>query len=115
MTIECPVGDHQAQACTELILNTLIFGMDPQLAVEVPRFATDSVVDSFYPHVYFPCRLSLETGISEDISKELELKGHKIDRAVSCGMGATVSLKDPNSGSLSTGADPRRACYAIGL
>ena len=115
MTIGCPGGDHQAQACTELILNTLIFGMDPQLAVEVPRFATDSVVDSFYPHVYFPGRLSLETGISEDISKELELKGHKIDRAVSCGMGATVSLKDPNSGSLSTGADPRRACYAIGL
>ena len=115
MTIGCPGGDHQAQACTQLILNTLVFGMDPQLAVEAPRFATDSIVDSFYPHVYFPGRLSVEIGISDEVCAELESKGHKIDRAVSCGMGATVSVKDPNSGSLSTGADPRRACYAIGL
>ena len=41
--------------------------------------------------------------------------GHKIARAVDCGMGATVSVRDSETGYLSTGADPRRACYAIAL
>ena len=115
MTIGCPGGDHQAQANAQLILNTLVFDMNPQEAVEVPRFATESVPDSFYPHVYYPNRVSLEDGIPESIADELRSKGHgEIVRAATCGMGGIVSYRNPDTGVMSTGGDPRRACYAIG-
>ena len=115
MTIGCPGGDNQAQADVQLVLNTLVFGMDPQQAIEAPRFASQSVVNSFYPHTYLPGRLDLEEGIPESTADALRARGHDIARAVNCGMGATVSVRDPKTGHLSTGGDPRRACYAMGL
>lgn len=115
MTIGCPGGDNQAQANVQIILNTLIFGMDPQLAVEAPRFATQSVENSFFPHNYLPGRLDLEDGIAQSTADALSGRGHDIGRAANCGLGATVSVRDPKTGNLSTGADPRRACYAMGV
>ena len=115
MTVGCPGGDNQAQANIQLMLNVLVFGMDPQQAVEAPRFSTMSNVNSFYPHVYHPGRSDLEQAIPETTAEELRALGHQIARAVDCGMGATVSVRDPETGHLSTGADPRRACYAIAL
>ena len=115
MTIGCPGGDNQAQANVQLVLNTLIFGMDPQLAVEAPRFATANVANSFFPHTYLPGVLELESGIPESTADALAARGHKVTRSANCGLGATVSVKDTKTGNLSTGADPRRACYALGL
>ncbi len=115
MTVGCPGGDNQTQANVQLMLNVILFGMDPQQAVEAPRFATQSNVNSFYPHVYHPGRLDLEQAIPETTAEILRAMGHKIARVVDCGMGATVSVRDSETGYLSTGADPRRACYAIAL
>ena len=114
MTIGCPGGDKQAQANVQLLLNVLLFGMDPQQAVEAPRFASESVTNSFYPHVYYPGRLDLEERIPESTAEKLRSLGHRIERVTDCGMGATVARRDPHTGVLSTGADPRRACYALG-
>ena len=115
MTVGCPGGDNQVQGNLQLILNSLVFGMDPQQAVEAPRFATASNVNSFYPHVYFPGQLDLEDGIPEHTADALRALGHRIHRTANCGLGATVSVRDPDNGSMCTGADPRRACYALGL
>jgi gamma-glutamyltranspeptidase/glutathione hydrolase len=115
MTIGCPGGDHQAQANLQLVLNTLLWGMNPQESVEAPRFATESVRNSFYPHTYFPNRVSLEQDIGDHVADALQALGHgEIMRVATCGMGATVSRRDPDNGVLSSSADPRRACYAIG-
>ena len=115
MTVGCPGGDHQVQANVQLMLNTLVFGMDPQQAVEAPRFATASNVNSFYPHVYYPGQLDLEAGIPESTADALRALGHKIETVANCGLGATVSVRDEANASLSTGADPRRACYALAM
>ena len=115
MTVGCPGGDNQAQANVQLMLNVILFGMDPQQAVEAPRFATQSNVNSFYPHVYHPGRLDLEQAIPETTAEVLRSMGHRVARVVDCGMGATVSARDPETGYLSTGADPRRACYALAV
>ncbi|MCH8988946.1 MAG: gamma-glutamyltransferase [Chloroflexi bacterium] len=115
MTIGCPGGDNQAQADVQLMLNVLVFGMDPQQAIEAPRFASQSVVNSFYPHTYLPGRLDLEPGVPKSTAEALRARGHDIDRAANCGLGATVSVRDPKTGHLSTGGDPRRTCYAMGL
>ena len=115
MTVGCPGGDNQVQGNLQLILNSLVFGMDPQQAVESPRFATSSNVNSFYPHEYFPGQLDLEAEIPERTADALMVFGHRIRRTANCGLGATVSVRDPETRSLSTGADPRRACYALAL
>ncbi len=114
MTIGCPGGDDQAQANLQIFLNSVVFGMDPQQSVEAPRFATENFPNSFYPHVYHPGRLNLEEGIPLTTAQALHAMGHDVQRAVNCGMGATISTRNPETGTLSTGGDPRRACYAMG-
>ena len=114
MTFGCPGGDNQAQANLQLMLNVMVFGMNPQEAVEAPRFSSQNVVNSFYPHVYEPGRLDLEEGIAESTARELASLGHRIERVANCGLGATVNRRDPETGVLSSSGDPRRACYALG-
>ena len=114
MTVGCPGGDHQVQANVQLILNTLMFGMNPQEAIEAPRFATQSVTNSFYPHEYYPGRLQVEESFPADTVSALEAMGHEVARSVTCGLGATVARRDPETGAMSSGGDPRRASYAIG-
>ncbi len=114
-TVGCPGGDAQAQANLQLVLNTILWGMNPQEASEVPRFSSLSVPNSFYPHTYLPGQLSLENGLSAEVRKGLINKGHKVVYSATCGMGATVAIRSPETGVLATGADPRRACYALGL
>ena len=113
MTIGCPGGDNQAQADLQLILNVLLFGMNPQQAVEAPRFATQTLINSFYPRVYAPGQLNVEPGIPEPTRAELRALGHLVSEVGACGTGAVVTHRDPQSGVLSAGADPRRPTYAL--
>ena len=112
-TVGCPGGDDQAQADLQILLNLLVFRMNPQQAVEAPRFATETVVDSFWPHPYRPGVLSVEPGIPDATRAELTRLGHTIEVVGACGIGAVVTRRDPASGVLSAGADPRRATYAL--
>ncbi len=114
-TIGCPGGDAQAQANLQLVLNTLLWGMNPQEAVESPRFSSLSAPNSFYPHTYLPNQLSMEDGFPEGVAEGLTGKGHQIVHAATCGMGAAVAIRNPENGVLAASADPRRASYAIGL
>ena len=113
MTVGCPGGDHQAQANLQLILNSLLWGMNPQAAVEAPRFASNNVVNSFYPHSYYPAQLAVEAAIPQHTRDELAAMGHQIVTADGAGVGATISTRNPDNGVLATSADPRRACYAL--
>ena len=113
MTFGCPGGDDQAQANLQLMLNVLVFGMDPQQAVEAPRFSTQSMPNSFYPRVYHPGVLNLESGFSDATLAALAAMGHKINRVGACGIGAVITQRDPDTGILAAGADPRRPTYAI--
>ena len=113
MTIGCPGGDDQAQADLQLVLNVLVFGMNPQQAVEAPRFSTQTLVNSFYPRVYRPGQLNVEAGIPEHVRAELQGLGHAVTETGACGVGAVVTHRDPATGVLSAGADPRRPTYAL--
>lgn len=113
MTFGCPGGDDQAQANLQMMLNVMVFGMDAQQAVEAPRFATQSVTNSFYPRAYYPGLLNLEPGFPESVAQELMALGHRISRVGACGIGAVITQRDPHSGALAAGADPRRPTYAL--
>jgi gamma-glutamyltranspeptidase / glutathione hydrolase len=113
MTVGCPGGDDQSQADLQLVLNLLVFGMNPQQAVEAPRFATQTLVNSFYPRVYRPGQLNVEPGIPEPTRAALRTLGHTVGETGACGIGAVVTRRDPETGVLSAGADPRRPTYAL--
>jgi gamma-glutamyltranspeptidase / glutathione hydrolase len=112
-TVGCPGGDDQAQADLQIVLNLLVFGMNPQRAVEAPRFSTQTLVNSFYPRVYSPGQLNVEPGIPERTRAELRALGHTVGEIGACGIGAVVTRRDPATGALSAGADPRRPTYAL--
>ncbi len=117
MAFGTPGGDVQAQAMLQAFLNIVLFGMDPQEAVEAPRFASYSFPDSFEPHAYHPGRLNIEGRISQETGAALAALGHKVHwwpqwvwraGAVCC------IVADPITGVLHGGADPRRQSYAVG-
>ncbi len=112
-TVGCPGGDDQAQADLQILLNLLVFGMNPQQAVEAPRFSTQTLVNSFYPRAYKPGVLNVEPGIPAATQAALAALGHTINETGACGIGAVVTRRDPATGVLSAGADPRRPTYAL--
>ena len=112
-TVGCPGGDDQAQANLQIVLNLLVWGMNPQQAVEGPRFSTQTLVNSFWPRVYRPGQLNVEAGIPERTRGELRALGHAVSEIGACGVGAVVTSRDPATGVLSAGADPRRPTYAL--
>ena len=113
MTVGCPGGDDQAQANLQIMLNLLVFAMDPQQAVEAPRFSTQTLVNSFYPRAYKPGQLNVEPAIADSTRAELTALGHTVAEIGACGIGAVVTRRDPDGGVLAAGADPRRPTYAL--
>jgi gamma-glutamyltranspeptidase/glutathione hydrolase len=101
----------------QVFLNVALWGMDPQVAVEAPRFASYSFPDSFEPHDYFPRRLQIESRISEEVCAGLESLGHDViewpDWTWRVGAVCTI-VDDVRTGIMVGGADPRRPAYAIG-
>src|SRR5260370_20463605 len=53
MVLSTPGGDNQDQALLQVLLNVIEFGMNPQEAVEAPRFDTQHYVSSFDNHEFF--------------------------------------------------------------
>ena len=117
LPIGTPGGDVQAQAMAQVLLNILLFDMDPQDAVEHPRMATYSFPDSFEPHDYFPGRLCLESRIDRATGDDLAERGHRVawwpERIWRAGAVCTIHA-DLKTGIKTAGADPRRPGYALG-
>ena len=117
MPFGTPGGDVQPQAMLQVFLNINVFGLDAQSAVEAPRFAGYSFPGSFEPHEYFPGRLYLEGRIPRSAGDDLVRLGHEIhwwdDWTWLAGAPCTI-YRDPRTGVLSGGADPRRPAYALG-
>ena len=117
MPFGTPGGDAQCTAMVQMFLNIVEFGMNPQAAIERPRFVPWNFPNSFWPHTYLPGRLNVEGRISGDTTAELSSRGHQLqvmeDWSQSAG-GLSGILVDQVSGVLKAGADPRRDTYAIG-
>lgn len=112
-----PGGDVQSQAMLQTLLNIVLFGMDPQDAVEHPRIATYSFPDSFEPHAYHPGRLCLESRIARETGDALAARGHLVtwwpERIWRAGAICAIHA-DLETRIMTAGADPRRPGYALG-
>ena len=117
MALGTPGGDVQAQALLQVLVNMAVFGMNPQQAVEAPRFASYSFPDSFEPHSYSPGLLYVEDRVPKAVRDGLAARGHDVadwPNFVWRAGAVCVQHADRSTGVISAGADPRRPCYAVG-
>jgi gamma-glutamyltranspeptidase/glutathione hydrolase len=112
-----PGEDVQTQANLQVFFNVVHFGLEPQPAVEAPRFRSLHGPAPHFPQEMLPGQVRAEPRIAPESIKMLETMGHKIktepDWAEPSG-GMVIIVRDDKTGVLTAGADPRRECYAIG-
>jgi gamma-glutamyltranspeptidase/glutathione hydrolase len=115
MVLSTPGGDNQDQALIQVLLNIVEFGMNPQEAVEAPRFDTQHFISSFDDHAFLPGSLNVESRVGLKTIQELGQLGHKVKVQSEWGTASspTVILYDPRTGVAAAGADPRRGRYAV--
>ena len=115
MVLSTPGGDNQDQALLQVLLNIIEFGMNPQEAVEAPRFDTQHYISSFDDHEFLPGSLNIESRVDEKTIENLKARGHKVKVQTAFGTlsAPTVIVYDARTGVSSGGADPRRGRYAV--
>ena len=93
------------QTTVQMLLNIIEFGMDPQRAIDAPRF-----------RLWEGTRIQMENSFDGAVRAELAAKGHQIEELPAfshfVGGGQAVMI-DPESGARLAGADPRRDGYAL--
>ncbi|SFI39951.1 gamma-glutamyltranspeptidase / glutathione hydrolase [Paenibacillus sp. UNC496MF] len=91
-------GSIQPQAHVQLLLNTIDFGLNPQAALDAPRWrwVRDTVIE-------------VEPGFPDHLAQALARKGHTVQRALDVGMfgRGQIIWRDPASGVLAGGTEPR--------
>jgi gamma-glutamyltranspeptidase/glutathione hydrolase len=115
MPFGTPGGDVQQQAMLQVFLNTTVFGMPIQEAIEAPRVASRSFPDSFWPHAYSPGKLEVERRIGKDTRDALAGLGHEINEwpEWEWRAGAVCAVQVGAEGTRWGGADPRRGASSI--
>ena len=105
-------GDAQAQVHLQLVTDLVDFGMEPQEAIEAPRWVAGGGPGD-------PLTLvTVEDGISAETRQGLRGLGHVVEgtRRFDGSMGhAQMILRDPATGLLRGGADPRADGAALGF
>jgi gamma-glutamyltranspeptidase / glutathione hydrolase len=109
-----PGGDFQPQWNVQTIAGLIDAGLDVQRAVEQPRW---QIWPATYPaDLGNPLELRVEDRLGDAAITELERMGHRVVRAGDWGAGgsAQVIARDPATGVLAGGSDPRSEGLAIG-
>ena len=117
MPLGTPGGDVQTQAMLQTLLNVIVFGMNPQQAVEHPRVATRSAPNSFEPHAAEPGKINLESRLPTATGAQLAQLGHGVDwwPESSWRAGSVCMIRaDQKTGMMQGASDFRRQAYALG-
>jgi gamma-glutamyltranspeptidase/glutathione hydrolase len=96
-------GDYQPMGHMSVAVNRYIYGMDPQEAIDWPRF--------------FPSdgRVLLESGVTDQARARLAAKGHVLETPPApLGGGQAIAI-DRANGMLIGGSDPRKDGFALGF
>ena len=95
-------GDYQPVGHARLMTNMLVYGMDPQEAIDAPRVMA------------YPGPLQIERGVSPKAVAGLLAKGHEpVPAALPWGGGQAITI-DRARGVLIGGSDPRKDGLALG-
>lgn len=95
-------GQYQSTGQSNFISNVVDLGHDIQEAMDAPRsFATEGI-------------LQVECNFAPETYAALEAKGHKLERMEKPIGGSQCVWRDPETGVLQAGSDPRKDGMAIG-
>jgi len=107
-----PGADEQPQTNFQIIHDLVDLDMDPQSAVEAPRW---SHMPGTPPRDKLPEALRMEAGYEPATLDGLRQKGHQVKVVERWSFGsAKVIARDRANGCWVGGADPRRVAYALG-
>lgn len=115
LAIGTPGGEGIGQTQFQGIVNVIDYGMDIQQAIEAPRFRLDA-----FPNFYKPgadITVAMESRFSSATLDVLRRKGHELLMLADYtpGVGGMQAIKmDQPHGTMTGGADPRRAGYVMG-
>ena len=109
-----PGGDNQDQAMLQVLLNMIVFGMQPQEAVEAPRFQTEHFYASFGFHEFAPGKVSLESRVPPEVVEGLRALGHEVTVTKPWSNSSAPTVILMRGGVLQGAADPRRARFVFG-
>ena len=103
-------GDQQDQWQCQFFLNRVLFGMSIQEAIEAPKFSSEHFPGFFAPHDRFPNLIRIEPKFSQKILDGLTRRGHQVEIGADWSEGyLAAAARDPVSGVLEAGCDPRGA------
>jgi gamma-glutamyltranspeptidase/glutathione hydrolase len=116
-----PGGDNQDQWSLHFFLAAVLRdrqrgGLDLQGAIDAPNWRTESFPSSFYPRATNPAGVVVESRVGASTIAELRCRGHLVKVSGPWSQGQLCAVaRDPETGVLSAGADPRyRQAYAVG-
>jgi gamma-glutamyltranspeptidase/glutathione hydrolase len=104
-------GFMQPQGHVQVFAAMVDSGLDPQAALDLPRFCIDDGTAGG--------AVALEEGISDAVMADLTKRGHRVQKVAGWeraqfGRGQII-LRDPLTGVLCGGSDPRADGYAASL
>jgi gamma-glutamyltranspeptidase/glutathione hydrolase len=107
-----PGADEQPQTNLQVLHNLIDLNMDPQAAVEEPRWSHQPGTP---PRDQLPEQLRMEAGFDPQVFEDLRMRGHKVSVVDRWSFGsAKLIVRDGDTGTWMAGADPRREAYALG-
>ncbi|HEX6570609.1 MAG TPA: gamma-glutamyltransferase, partial [Steroidobacteraceae bacterium] len=107
-------GDTQDQNLLQFFLNVAEFGMTPQEAVEAANFNSYQMHASFDLHESQPGRIMLNSTMPQWVSRELALRGYKLEFEPRSSGPINAILVDPENGSFWGGSSNHGEDYGIG-
>lgn len=113
-----PGGDQQDQWTSQFFLRVADHGeRDLQAAIDAPTVHSEHMPSSFHPRLARPGVASVETRIDPAVLRELEARGHRLERSGPWAHGRVLAAAyDPSGGLQEAAASPRFAvAYAIAL
>ncbi len=115
LVFSTPGGDSQDQTLLQIFLNVVEFGMNPQEAVEAPRFNSEAMYSSFDDHSDQPLVLDVERRFDQSVLDGLRARGHKLNVGADWSnlTAPTMVEIDPVTGVITAGADVRGHRYAL--
>ncbi|HWF11790.1 MAG TPA: gamma-glutamyltransferase [Bryobacteraceae bacterium] len=107
LVLSTPGGDNQEQALIQLLFDVVLFRMNSEQAIEMPRFETRHLVSSFDNHAMNPGDLQLDDRTPEAVIANLASRGHKIGTRTRWQSGSAPGLvRVTPGGVIEAGADP---------
>jgi gamma-glutamyltranspeptidase / glutathione hydrolase len=90
-------GDQQDQASIQVVLNRLVFGLDPEESVRGPRIGTDHHINWFGHLPFQPASLTVPRSFDSAIADDLRQRGHDV-RSGRPAATAVLLVIDPATG-----------------